>query len=71
MGHNFGSDHDGTNTAANCPESGFVMAAVGCGNCPRDAGAPATHGDVGGLKDWSHCSRGFIDSKLQVRAIGH
>jgi reprolysin (M12B) family zinc metalloprotease/disintegrin len=33
IGHTLGMDHDdGSNPA--CPQRGFIMAAVGCGNCP-------------------------------------
>ena len=56
MGHNFGAGHDGTNEASHCPSSGNIMASVGCGNCPRNANAPAIHGDVDGLNEWSPCS---------------
>lgn len=32
LGHTLGMNHDTGSDA--CPESGFIMAAVGCGNCP-------------------------------------
>jgi hypothetical protein len=65
MGHNFGSGHDGSADASHCSESGNVMAAVGCGNCPRNAGTTAVHGDVGGLVSWSPCSDTFVTDTLQ------
>lgn len=34
LGHTLGMDHDSTGN--DCPQSGFIMAAVGCGNCPID-----------------------------------
>jgi hypothetical protein len=33
IGHTVGMDHD-DGTDPDCPEQGFIMAAVGCGNCP-------------------------------------
>jgi hypothetical protein len=66
MGHNFGAGHDGENEAANCPNSGFVMAAIGCGNCPRDSGALTAHEDVHGMVSWSPCSRDFVTGTLQT-----
>jgi hypothetical protein len=32
MGHTLGMNHD-DGTSQNCPQQGFIMAAVGCGNC--------------------------------------
>jgi MYXO-CTERM domain-containing protein len=32
LGHTLGMDHDGSRQ--DCPQRGFIMAAVGCGNCP-------------------------------------
>ena len=32
LGHTLGMDHDGGQQG--CPQQGFIMAAVGCGNCP-------------------------------------
>lgn len=34
LGHTLGMNHD--NGSQGCPQSGFIMAAVGCGNCPVD-----------------------------------
>jgi hypothetical protein len=33
IGHNLGSNHDGSGSAANCDASAFIMAATGCSNC--------------------------------------
>ena len=60
-----GAGHDGSNEASHCPASGNIMASVGCGNCPRTAGAPAIHGDVGGLNEWSPCSDTYVTDTLQ------
>jgi hypothetical protein len=32
LGHTVGMDHDGSRQ--DCPQRGFIMASVGCGNCP-------------------------------------
>jgi len=55
LGHNFGAGHDSQGSAVSCPQSGYVMAAVGTVSYQFN-------------RDWlafSTCSRASIDETLQ------